>query len=81
MLQLPDVARIDLKLKWSGIGVSLAIFGLAALIGLQALWNNDPIWGGWSSRFLAFLWGLGLHQFTFDGISGLTDKLVGNVTP
>ncbi len=74
---LPTMAAVERTLRWSDFLVTVAIFLIAGLIGLHALWTNDPSWGGWNARFVAILWGLGLHQVTFDGVSSLTDQLLG----
>ena len=51
---------------------------IAGLLGVRALWLPNLTWGGWDDHVIALLWGLGLHQFAFAGLSGLTDRLVGN---
>lgn len=50
----------------------------ALLLGLNFVWNANPVWGGPIDWALAVLWGLGLHQVTgysFEGVFGLRDKL------
>lgn len=64
------LARID----WFSTLVALAV---ATCLGLQTLWINDTTWGGWQDWVVAVLWGLGLHQFTFAGVSALRDRLQG----
>ena len=64
------IARIDLLVAAIAIVV-------AGLLGVRALWLPNLTWGGWDDHVIALLWGLGLHQFTFAGITGLTDRLVG----
>ncbi len=51
---------------------------VAVLLGLQLLWQNNPIWGSSNDYIVAFLWGLGLHQISgtaFEGVTGLAEKL------
>jgi hypothetical protein len=51
---------------------------VAVLLGLQLLWQNNPIWGSANDYIVAFLWGLGLHQISgtaFEGVTGLAEKL------
>ncbi len=50
----------------------------AVLLGLQLLWQNNPVWGSSNDYIIAFLWGLGLHQISgtaFEGVTGLAEKL------
>jgi hypothetical protein len=58
--------------------LNVAVLIIAAMIGLTVLWFDDPIWGGWRSYTVAFLWGLGAQQVggaSFEGITSLTRKL------
>ena len=64
------IARLDFLVA------AIAIV-IAGLLGVRALWLPNLTWGGWDDHVIAVLWGLGLHQFTFAGIIGLTDRLVG----
>lgn len=57
--------------------MNAVIFAAAAVMGLTALYENDPTWGGWGSYAVALLWGLGLHQVSFDGLTSLTTRLAG----
>jgi hypothetical protein len=50
---------------------------VATLLGIMTLWSAKATWGGWEDHIVALLWGLGLHQFTFAGVSALTDRLSG----
>ena len=61
--------------------LSLLIAALVAtLLGIKTLWSPNPAWGGWEDWLVAVLWGLGLHQFTFAGVSALRDTLTGSST-
>jgi len=61
--------------------LSLVIAALVAtLLGIKTLWSPNPAWGGWEDWLVAVLWGLGLHQFTFAGVSALQDTLTGGST-
>jgi hypothetical protein len=53
---------------------TLLIAILAVILGVKILWSDDWTWGGAQAYLIAFLWGAGLHQFTFGGISGLMDR-------
>jgi hypothetical protein len=50
---------------------------VASLLGMKTLWSSNAIWGGWEDRIVALLWGLGLQQFTFAGVSALRERLQG----
>ena len=62
---------------WIDLLVAVVAVLIATALGLAALWTPDPTWGGWEDRIVAMLWGLGLHQFTFAGVEGLTERLRG----
>lgn len=62
-------ADVERRLFWGDLFVMGTIFALAGLLGVQVLWETDPAWGGWNARLIAFLWGLGLHQVTFDRVA------------
>jgi hypothetical protein len=62
---------------WIDLLVAVLAVLIASALGLAALWTPDPAWGGWEDRIVAALWGLGLHQFTFAGVEGLTERLRG----
>ena len=53
---------------------TLLIAIVAVILGVKVLWSDDWTWGGAQAYLIAFLWGAGLHQFTFGGISGLMDR-------
>ena len=63
----------------SGVDVMSWVVAIlvATLLGIVALWSPKATWGGWEDHIVALLWGLGLHQFTFAGVSALSDKLTG----
>jgi hypothetical protein len=84
---LASIKVTDRDIKWStslisGIDlISLVVAILVAtLLGITTLWSAKATWGGWEDHILAILWGLGLHQFTFAGVSALTDQLTGSKT-
>jgi len=54
--------------------VSLIIAGIAVLVGMKALWFGSNTWGGYADWTTAVLWGLGLHQFSFDSVNNLAQK-------
>lgn len=62
---------------WIDLLVAVLAVLIATVLGLAALWTPDAAWGGWEDRIVATLWGLGLHQFTFAGVEGLTERLRG----
>ena len=41
---------------------------------MKALWFGNRTWGGPQDYVIAVLWGIGLHGFSFDGVSGLAQK-------
>ncbi len=55
--------------------VNAAILVIAILLGMKALYVDDLAWGGIGAFATAFLWGLGLHQFTYNGIGSVADKI------
>ncbi|MEO7272901.1 MAG: hypothetical protein ABI211_12955, partial [Vicinamibacterales bacterium] len=65
------------RILWIDLGIAAVAVLIAGVLGLRALWLPNLTWGGWDDYVIAALWGLGLHQFTFAGISGLTDRLTG----
>ena len=64
-------------IDWIDLLVAVLAVLIATVLGLAALWTPDATWGGWEDRIVATLWGLGLHQFTFAGVQGLTERLRG----
>lgn len=70
-----DFASIQGQLTLGDWLATLAILVIATILGVKVLWSGELVWGTWTDRVVAFLWGLGLHQFSFDGIAGLTNKL------
>ena len=60
-------------------GVTIAAGAIALVLGLKAVWADNPVWGGFDDWLIALLWGLGLHQGAsgvFEGIAGLKRKFV-----
>jgi hypothetical protein len=57
------------------IVVNAIIAGIAVLLGMKALYLDDLAWGGFGAGITAFVWGLGLHQFTYGGVGSVLDKL------
>jgi len=58
--------------------LNLGILLIATVLGMKLLWSGDPVWGGWTSYSIAFLWGLGLQQVGgagFEGVSAITKQL------
>lgn len=49
----------------------LAVIVLAIATGFKTLWLDDWIWGGSSSYFAAFLWGVAFDQFSQAGLTAL----------
>ena len=55
--------------------VTSAIVAIAAvLLGMKIFWLGNLTWGGPSDYATALLWGLGLHQFSFDGVNSLVQR-------
>ncbi len=65
------------RLRWKSVVYAAWFFLASALIatlsGLQVLWVNDAIWGGWGARVLALFWGFGLHQVSGALVQGVDD--------
>jgi hypothetical protein len=57
------------------IAINGVILFIAVVLGMKALYVDDLVWGGWDSWLVAFLWGLGLQQFTYGGVGSVVDKL------
>jgi hypothetical protein len=68
----PDITR---KLSYGDILANLAALLIASAIGLGALWKPSLVWGGWGDRLTALLWGLGVHQLSYTGLSSIFEKL------
>lgn len=47
---------------------------IATAVGLSVLWNPSLSWGGTGDHLTALLWGLGVHQLSFTGLSSVIDK-------
>jgi len=77
VVTVEDLA-ISARRDWAYELIILVVAGaVATLLGVTMLYSPDATWGGWEDWTVAFLWGLGLHGFTFAGISGLRDRLAG----
>jgi hypothetical protein len=61
-------------IDWLSLLVAIVV---ATLLGITTLWTPKATWGGWEDHIVSLLWGLGLHQFTFAGLSALNDRLTG----
>jgi hypothetical protein len=55
--------------------VTVVVVVTSVLMGIKVLWIDEPTWGSFKDYATALLWGLGLHQVTFQGIAGLKEKL------
>jgi hypothetical protein len=72
----PAIALADLRrtLQFWDILVSAVIAAIAVFLGMKTLLFGSLTWGGWADWATAFLWGLGMHQFSFDGVNTLAQK-------
>jgi hypothetical protein len=55
--------------------VGAVIAAIAVFLGLKTLLFGSLTWGGYADWAGALLWGLGLHQVSFDGVNNLAQKL------
>jgi hypothetical protein len=63
------------RIKTNDALITMIVLLASVLLGVKVLWAGEAVWGSFTDYVTAFLWGLGLHQFTFQGIEGLKDKL------
>ncbi len=71
----PDAPELfKRKQRVADVLATLIIATLAVLFGLKVLWSDDWTWGGPQAYLVAFLWGAGLHQLSFNGLSDLLDR-------
>ena len=54
--------------------VNVIILVVAVFMGIQVLWSGNATWGSFGDQSAAALWGLGLHQVSFDGLHNLTQR-------
>ena len=62
------------SLRLWDFGVTVIIAVIAVLLGMKTLWFGSYTWGGPADMATAVLWGLGLHQVSFDGVNNLAQK-------
>lgn len=68
------VARTGRSQIAIGLIATILIALVAMILGVKVLWADDWTWGGPLAYLAAFLWGAGLHTFTYDGLAGLMDR-------
>lgn len=71
--QALQVALVRSSYRWD-LFITALVALLAVLLGMKALWFGNHTWGGAQDYTIAVLWGMGLHGFSFDGVSGLAQK-------
>jgi hypothetical protein len=52
----------------------IAAVVIAAAVGVGVLWNASLSWGGPGDQLAAILWGLGVHQLSYNGLSSIFEK-------
>ena len=67
-------ARTIRRLHQFDILTSAFALILATAIGLQALWIDNPVWGGGALYLAAFVWGFAVDQLTHAGIVALRPR-------
>ncbi len=67
-------ARTQLRLNWFDFLASAFALILATAIGLQALWIDNPVWGGGGVYLAAFVWGFAVDQLTHSGVVALRPR-------
>ena len=72
-----DLKDAQSSLFWGDFWASVAILIIATILGVKVLWSPDLDWGSWTDLAVGFVWGLGLHSFSYDGVSGLITKFKG----
>jgi hypothetical protein len=74
----PDAAKLELRLAWYDVIVTLFVLFAAVFLGLKLLWADNATWGGLNDFLTAILWGLGLHQISgsaSEGVAGWVAKI------
>jgi hypothetical protein len=62
------------RLNWFDFLASAFALILATVIGLQAIWIDNPVWGGGGLYLAAFVWGFAVDQLTHSGIVALRPR-------
>ncbi|MBZ4422985.1 hypothetical protein [Myxococcus sp. RHSTA-1-4] len=71
------MAWIGKRLLVADFLIMLITLLVASVVGLNLLWVNDPLWGGWGDWLVALLWGFGLHQIAHPGLAPLIQRILG----
>lgn len=66
--------KVKHELTLGDVVADLAAILIATAIGVGAVWNNSPTWGGFDKELEAVLWGLGVHQISYNGLSSIFEK-------
>ena len=53
---------------------AVAAILIATAVGIGVLWNSSLTWGGPGDQLAAVLWGLGVHQLSYNGLSSVIEK-------
>jgi hypothetical protein len=74
LAQLGAPARTARRLNRFDFLASAIALIVATAIGLQALWIDNPIWGGGALYLAAFIWGFAVDQFTHAGLMAIRPR-------
>lgn len=64
-------AGLKSKMERYDLIFQLVLGLIVVILGLNLLWVDNPMWGGWKDIITALLWGLGLHHVAGAGLEGL----------
>lgn len=73
--EIRRLQTVTRDLLFGDLLVNVLILLIASLLGLSALWSPSLAWGGWADQLTAFVWGLGLHQVAYSGMTDLVAKI------
>jgi hypothetical protein len=59
---IPTASQLNKRLIAGNVVMALVIAFLAGLIGLQFLWDSNPVFGRLTDYITALLWGFGLYE-------------------
>jgi hypothetical protein len=70
VIKVPNLTDVRKRQFYSDLGISLIVFVVAVIAGLQLLYINNNTWGTGTDIAIAILWGLGLHQISGQSLNG-----------
>jgi hypothetical protein len=66
--------EVESELHWGDRVAAIAAVLIATAVGIGVLWNSSLTWGGPGDQLAAVLWGLGVHQLSYNGLASVIEK-------